>query len=93
MTIHRATGTHLLVDVGHGHQQARRAAGQGLGHAQLVEIERVVVVDGEPSQMAQVAHVAAGAPGGVCRAASASCSASGAKAGNRPRERMASTAR
>ena len=38
--------------------QRPAASGQRLGHAQLIQVARVVVVDGKPGQVAQVADVA-----------------------------------
>ena len=67
MAIDRAAGPHQGVDVGHRHQQARAAGGQRLGHAQLVQVARVVVVDGKPGQVAQVADGAVALRAGLAR--------------------------
>ena len=54
MCVHRAAHGHQHIHVGHRHHQPRAAAGQSLRHAQLVQVQRVVVVDGKPGECAQV---------------------------------------
>ena len=46
-------------DVGHRHQHPGAASGERLGHGELVEVARIVVVDRAPRQVPQVAHAGA----------------------------------
>ena len=47
------------IHIGNGDQDAHRAIGQHLAGRELVEIARVVVVDGAPEQAGQVTHFTA----------------------------------
>ena len=47
------------VHVGNGHQNLHRAARQHFAHAKLVQVARIVVVDGTPQQCRQVADAGA----------------------------------
>ena len=67
MAIDRAAGPHQAIDIGHRHQQARGTRRQGLGHAELVQVTRVVVVNREPGQVPQVADVAVAFRDGMAR--------------------------
>ena len=55
---HRTTGSYQTINISHRHQQARSTRSQRLGHAQLVQVTRVVVVNRKPGQLPQVADVA-----------------------------------
>ena len=52
--VDRAAARDRRVDVGHRDEEAHRAVGKLLGHRQLVEVARVVVVDRDPGEGAQV---------------------------------------
>jgi len=58
MRIYRATKRHFCVHIGHRHPKPRRVIRQRLSHAELIKVARVVVVDGKPAQVAQVANSA-----------------------------------
>ena len=60
MVVDRAAAADLHVDVGDRDGETHGAVGERLGPAQLVEVERVDVVDREPEPLAQVAHRAEG---------------------------------
>jgi hypothetical protein len=57
-----------LGDVCHRDSDDRGIARSRLGHRQLIEIFRVVVVDGAPQKLPQVAHLLRNARGGRVRA-------------------------
>jgi hypothetical protein len=50
------------IDVGDGHEDARRTAAHIVGDRELIEIARVVVVDRRPQPPAQIADVGRGRP-------------------------------
>jgi hypothetical protein len=52
----RRSGRHERIDVRNRHEHLGAAATDRLGHGQLVEIARIVVVDRRPQQAARVAH-------------------------------------
>ena len=55
VAVDRAALRDRRVHVGHGHEQLHRPCGEGLGHRELVEVARVVVVDRHPRELPQVA--------------------------------------
>ena len=55
VAVDRAALRDRRVHVGHGHEQLHRPSGEGLGHRELVEVARVVVVDRRPRAVPQVA--------------------------------------
>ena len=54
MAVDRRTSGHQRVDIGHCNQQLDTAVGQRLARGELVEVERVVVVERAPRQRAHV---------------------------------------
>jgi hypothetical protein len=55
MTVDGAAGLHERIDVGDRHEDLHRAVRGRLGHRELIEIARVVVVDRRPQALAQIA--------------------------------------
>ena len=58
MGVDAAATAHQRIDIGHRHGEPHAAIGQGFGPGQLVQVERVVVVDREPLAAAQITDVA-----------------------------------
>ena len=56
------------IDVGYGHEDPDRAARERLGHGELIQVTRIVVVDRAPGQRAQVADPWPPLHGGRCDA-------------------------
>ena len=55
--IHRRVARDERVHVGDGDKHLRLAVGRGLGDRQLIEVARVVIVDGAPQQLPQVQDI------------------------------------
>jgi hypothetical protein len=55
MTVDGGAGLHERIDVRDCHEDLHRAVRGRLGHRELIEIARVVVVDRRPQALAQIA--------------------------------------
>ena len=53
------------IDIGNGHPQPDCALRQHFADGELVQIERVVVVDGAPEQIGEIVNLRAGLAGGA----------------------------
>ena len=56
---------HQRIDIGNGHPQPDGSLRQHLANGELIQIERIVVVDGAPEQGGEIVNLRAGLTGGA----------------------------
>ena len=57
VSVNRRAALDDRIDVGHGNQDLDFVSGHRLGDGKLVQVARVVVVDGSPEQVSEVANL------------------------------------